>query len=147
MKPDPEAVLKLIADKLLGEILPTLPTPYLQANAQMMTRLLANIAEQADGAAAWRAEENAALRRLFERAAPLMKGTLAVELAAAAHETDNELRISALGAKNDRRRALLIDLHVAVESTPGPEARALEADIWAELAHGCERRRFRASAL
>jgi hypothetical protein len=86
-------------------------------------------------------EENGALRALFARAAPVVTdGALAERLTAAAASSDGSLRVSILQPENHRLRALLIDLHSAVEEDPSAAARALEEEIWAELARSNRRR-------
>ncbi|MEJ5222041.1 MAG: hypothetical protein WHT63_08555, partial [Tepidiforma sp.] len=54
------------------------------------------------------------------------------------------LRVSDLQRENDLLRAALIDLHAAVEQTPGPAARDLDERIWAELVESTRRRHLSA---
>jgi hypothetical protein len=142
MRPEVDATLMAVVERLVAEVQPALPTSYGQSNLAMMAMLLAASAEQWDGAAAWRAEENASIRRIFRTAAPVVAPALADRLRAAAAAPDPGLRISALNAENDALRALLIELHAAVEETEGAEARRVEQAIWSELAEGCRRRQL-----
>jgi hypothetical protein len=142
MRPEVDATLIAVVERLMAEVQPALPTSYGQSNVAMMVMLLAASAEQWDNAAAWRAEENASIRRLFRTAAPLVDPVLADRLRAAANAPDPGLRISALNAENDALRALLIELHAAVEEMDGADARRIERAIWDELAEGCRRRQL-----
>jgi len=74
-------------------------------------------------AAARLVAENRALRALLQRGGD----ALAPEAA------EEDLRISALTAANDRLRGQLIALHARIEQAEGPAARDLERAIWAFL--------------
>jgi hypothetical protein len=94
-----------------------------RANAlRLSAGLLAMAAEQWDGAADNLVRENRALGTLLNEAA-----------------TEDDLRLSALGAENARLRALLIAAHVAAEEA-GDVAR--QEAIWAELIASTERRKL-----
>lgn len=141
MRPEADIALRALVERIAAEILPVLPTAYAQGNMGMIATVLAAIADEWDRAAAWRAEENAALKALFATAAPIVGGALAERLRAACAAPDPGLRITALNTANDMLRALLIEVHAAVEDMAGEAARALEARVWAELVAGCRRRR------
>lgn len=143
MKPDVERLLQVAAGHLLTRTAPELPEPYAQSSVGVIAVLLGAVGEEFERAAARRAEENRALRNLFEAAAPLVTDPVLREgLAEAAGSKEGGLRISELAAENDRLRALLIELHAHVEELPGAEARRLEDAIWSELACSTERRRL-----
>ena len=115
---------------------------YEQASDIIFGLMLGTVAESLDTAAEGYAEENAALRVLFEGArAAVRDEALSARLQAAAGEGDESLRVSALREANQSLRALLIELHAHVEESAGAEARAVEARIWQELARSTERRR------
>ena len=147
MRPEVDATMQAVIERLAGEVLPALPAGYGQSNLTLLVMLLAASAEQWDNAAAWRAEENAALKALFADATPVVDGPLRARLEAAVAAPSAGLRISALNAENDSLRALLIELHAAVEECPGDAARRVEAAIWDELGKGCARRRLHSVAI
>ena len=139
MKPDVETMLRVIGERLAGEVAPAISDAYLATDVNYFAILVLAIADQWDDAAAWRHAENTSLRALFARAAPLVPD-LRADLEAAIATPPAGLCIRELEADNAVLRALLIRLHEAVEALPGEEARALEAAILAELADGVRRR-------
>lgn len=142
MKPDATLVLERVTQALLTELAPALTPSYRQAGANAHAMLLVCAREELDRAAARRVEENAALRALFSRAVALVPDPgLAKRLAEASAGADPSLRVADLEAANQTLRGLLIELHAAVEALAHDDARALEAEIWRELAASTERRR------
>ncbi|WP_332765448.1 hypothetical protein [Phenylobacterium sp.] len=119
MKPDVAAVLAETAALLVRNAAPDVP-PAERAGALGLSAALLGFAAQAwDGAAHNLVQENRAIRALLGEAG-----------------SDEDLRLSALSAENDRLRAALIALHIAVEGKDP----AKEAAIWAELVASTERR-------
>ena len=141
MKPDVPVALQKLSLSLLLEIGPAISVDYLQRGAGIAAMMLQMAAEEWDRAAARRAEENAALRALFRDASTAVgDAALAARLRAAADGADDDLRVSALERANRELRGLLVALHEHVETLRSPEARRLEAAIWAELRRSTERR-------
>jgi len=124
---------------------PDLRTPYLAGSAALMTATLGMLVEEYDRTAARLAEENAAIRGLCARAAPLAPGALSVRLDELAKSDGVDLHISALQAANNGLRAALIELQTWCETQTGPAVSAINEAIWAELAVSTERRRFSSS--
>lgn len=129
MKPSIPVAAADLAARLRSEIVPEL-TGFRANNVAMGSAMIDMIAEEFDRAAARLFEENEAVRALLQRGG----------VASAAPEAP-DLRVSALEAANDRLRAALIDLQAALETRDDDEARALDADIWRELARSVDRRR------
>lgn len=143
MKPDVTTVLADLAGRLAGEIAPQVQPAYLAGSLALTAGVLGAIAEEFDRAAAWRIEENAALRTLFAQAAGLdLPADLAGRLGGLAAAPEASFRVSALDAVNAELRAALIELHVAVEASPASAAAALNEAVWRELALSTERRRL-----
>jgi hypothetical protein len=141
VKPDVPVALQKLSLSLLLEVGPAIAVDYLQRGAGIAAIMLQMAAEEWDRAAARRAEENAALRVLFGDAAKDVADVgLAGRLREAAAGADGDLRVSALERSNQALRALLVELHAHVETLRSPEARRLEAAIWAELRRSTERR-------
>ena len=141
MKPDVPVALQKLSLSLLLEIGPAITVDYLQRGAGVAAMMLQMAAEEFDRAAARRAEENAALRALFrDAAAAVGDAALGARLRAAAEGTDADLRVTALERANQALRGLLVELHARLETLSSPEARRLEAAIWAELRRSTERR-------
>jgi hypothetical protein len=130
MRPSIPVAASDFAARLRAEIVPEL-TGFRANNVAMGSAMIDMIADEFDRAAARLFEENEAVRGLLERGG--------VTFAAPAKP---DLRVSALEAENDHLRAALIDLQAALETRDGEDARALDADIWRELARSVERRRI-----
>lgn len=126
-----ETTLRGVADTLRDRILPALDDAFAGEAARLAEMLVTLCANTVDGAAAVRAQENAAIRALFADAVPLLAdGTLAERIGAAATATDPGLRISELYDANGRLRALLVELHACIETVDGVAARMLDRRIW-----------------
>ena len=143
MKPDVPKLLEVLSARLLFDVAPNVQPSYRQQSVGLTGILLTMVKEETERAAARRVEENAALRALFGRAATqLGDGELKRKLAEAAASRDPSLLLTELERANAELRALLIELHAQVEEQSAPWARALDAEIWRELAVSTERRRL-----
>lgn len=143
MKPDVAELLAQTAQTLLVDVAPKLGADYEQRSVAILAMLLPAISEEHDRAAARRVEENAALRRLFADSKPVVRDpALRARLDEAARGAEPSLSVRALAAANEALRALLVDLHAAIEGLDTAAARALEERIWAELRASTERRRL-----
>ena len=135
MKPDVPAVLAELAGLVARNAMPDVH-PADRAGALGLSAALLGLAAQAwDGAAQNLVTENRAIRAILAQGA-----AFAPDAAALAGGVDDDLRLSTLGAENARLRAGLIALQIAVEGGEAPEARALDAEIWAELVASTGRR-------
>jgi hypothetical protein len=142
MRPDVPRVLNGIAISLATEVVREVQTPFGQNNISHAAGLLMMIAQEFDRAAARLVEENAAILAILARAQsamedPGLQDRIVRELS---EVPGQDLHVSVLQAENDRLRALLIDVHAAVESMPGAEAEALDRLIWDELRESTRRR-------
>ena len=82
---------------LLGRTAPALPAGYEQSSVAILAAMLAEVKLEFERAAARRVEENAALRRLFAEAAPVVAdAALRERLEAAAASADPGLLVSEL---------------------------------------------------
>jgi hypothetical protein len=136
MRPSIPAAASDLAARLRSEIVPEL-TGFRANNVAMGSAMIDMIAEEFDRAAARLFEENEAVRELLQRGAALVDG-----IAARPASVKPDLRVSALEAENAVLRGALIKLQAALESRDDEQARALDADIWIELARSVERRRI-----
>ena len=136
MKPSIPAAARDLAARLRSEIVPEL-TGFRANNVAMGSAMIDMIAEEFDRAVARLFEENEAVRALLQRGAALGAGIEAPDAPA-----KPDLRVSALEAENDHLRGALIGLQAALETREDSDARALDADIWAELGQSVERRRI-----
>jgi hypothetical protein len=138
MKPGLEMMLPGLAGTLALRVLPELPPEsYAVGDTRLTAALLLMIAQQAEKAADVLANENAAMRALFARAAdtPLEKVQRA-QLRTAAGTSDPNLRITTLEAGNAALTALLITLHADVEARAEPWAQEIDQAIWAIIIKG-----------
>ena len=142
MKPDAPRVFYGIIASTMRDIAPEMRTPFGQQSVGLLSMLLGLAAQDYDGAAARLAEENAALGELLAKARTVATGgDLHQRIdTALAEPTGRDLRVSALQKENDRLRALLIDVHAAVEAMPGEAARAMNEAIWDEIRQSTRRR-------
>lgn len=130
MKPSIPAAVANLAALLRDDIAPNL-TGFRAGNAGMMAAMFDMVAEEWDRAAARLVAENATLRSL------LVRGGVTGDLG-----DDSDLRVSALEAGNETLRALVTELHAAVEERGDAEAQSLEDAIWDALRISVESRRI-----
>lgn len=136
-------MLELLSGYLLSEIAPEVSSSFGQASLGVTAAMLGSLREEWDSVAERYVEENAALRGLFEEAAPAVTAAeLRARLEAAAQGRDESLRVSVLERGNAALRSLLIELHAHVERSGHPYAGRIERAIWAELVAGTERRKL-----
>jgi len=145
MTPNPILVLGDFAGRLAQVLAPDLKSAYLQGSAGLMYATMGMMVEEWDRSADRLAEENAAIRTLFDQAAPLAPGGLSVRLDEMARARDGDLKVSTLQAANNTLRAALIELQAWAETQTGSAVAALNDGIWAELARSTERRRLSAT--
>lgn len=141
MSIDLTRLLQTLGGSLMsGAVLPQ-REDYQQKTALVLGLLLMIAGEEGDRLVSRLVEENAAMRRLFAQGGEVLRGTeLSERLASASAGADPSLLVSDLRQENQALRALLIDLHSAVEQRGDPAAQALEAEIWAELVRSHQRR-------
>ncbi len=146
MRPDAGRVLNGVAVALMTRVAPEIRTPFGQQLAGLSAVLLRVVATEFDRIADRLSVENAAVAAILsDAAAVLPDASLAVRAGEAANAaTPPDLRVSTLQAINDRLRAILVDVHAAIEETPGEEARAMEERIWEELRESTRRRHVEA---
>ena len=122
MTPDVPSVLSELAQLLMRNAVPGVPDAERASALGLSAMLLGLSAEVWDSAAHNLVAENRALRTLLG-----LTGQ------------DDDLRLSALRAENDRLRALLITAQIEAEAS-GDTAR--QDAIWAELRTSTERRKL-----
>ena len=146
MRPDAGRVLNGVAVALMTRVAPEIRTPFGQQLAGLSAVLLRVVATEFDRIADRLSVENAAVAAILsDAAAVLPDASLAVRAREAADAaTAPDLRVSTLQAINDRLRAILVEVHAAIEETPGEEARAMEERIWEELRESTRRRHVEA---
>lgn len=142
MRPDVPRVLNGVALTLSTSIMGEVRTPIGQQAIGHAAGLLFMIGVEFDRAAARLVEENTAVLGILARAQssledPWLQDRIARELGEVPGE---DLHVSALQTENDRLRALLIDVHAAVEAMEGAECEALDRMIWDELRESTRRR-------
>ena len=141
MRPDPARVLMGVATNLMVGLMPEVRTPFGQSVAGMAGMLTLVLAQEVDRLADRLYRETEEVATILGKALPLLPPELAVRVRAAIDaRVAPDLRISSLQAANDRIRAVLIEVHAAVEVLAGPEAAALNERIWDELRESTRRR-------
>ena len=143
MTPNTRAILMDLAQRMGGLYAPDLKSPYLAGSAGLTAAVLMMAAEEGDRTAHRLAEENRAIRAIFDHA---VKSPLPAELVERlrnlAKGDESDLRISALQAVNDALRDALTDLHAFVEGQSSDAAAAINTAIWSELSASTQRRAF-----
>lgn len=135
MTPTIPLVLNGLARTMMMDLAPQATVAYAGQTLQLAGALSMMVAQEFDRAAARLVEENAAVAALLADA-----GDPGLTQLAAARESS--LLISDLQRRNGELRAALTRLHAHLESLDTPEARALEARIWAELVESTRRRQL-----
>jgi hypothetical protein len=131
MTPTVPIVLNGLARTLLMDLAPQVTVAYAGQTVQLAGVLTMMIAQEFERAAARLVEENAAVEAILADAG---------DFASLAAAREPSLLVSALQGRNRELRAALTRLHAQVETVDTPEARALEARIWAELVESTRRR-------
>jgi hypothetical protein len=125
MTPSVPSVLAELSALLIRNAAPDVPNAERAASLGLSAMLLNLAAEVWDGAAAKLVADNRAFRALLG-----LQGA------------DDDLRLSALKAENDRLRGALIVAQIEAESSGDL---AMQDRIWAELAASTERRKISVS--
>ena len=133
MIPSVPQVLVNLAELVVRQAAPDLLASDRQTALGMSAALMGLAAQSWDSAAHHLVQENRALAALLDQGSAFLD-------ARPAENPQDDLRLSVLQAINGQLRAQLIDLHIAVEGSELPEARALDAAIWRELVLSTERR-------
>ncbi len=143
MRPELDRFLEVAAGHLMAQVAPALGSGYEQSSTMVLGLMLGAVREEHDRAASRRIEENRLLRALFADALACVEDArLSSQLEAAAAGEESSLLVSDLERSNCELRALLIELHVHVETLDTSEAQRVEQAIWSELAASTERRRL-----
>lgn len=137
MKPDVSIAVAELANRLRTDLLAEL-TGFRASVAAMGAAMLDMVADEWDGAAARLVRENRAFRALLDRGAALYG-------AARAGGTDEDLRISALSAENDRLRDKITTLMARLEGDSSAEAASLLDATWQELARTVGERQIKSA--
>ena len=131
MSPSVSAVLIYLAGKVAANAMPQVNPVDRVSTLGLSAALMALAAESWDSAAHHLVMENRAIRALL-----VQGGALAGADAELATLTEDDFRLSVLGAENAKLRAALIRLQIAAEG----QDEALNAAIWVELRASTDRR-------
>lgn len=131
MRPAPEILLGGAAMTLAMKLAPLLAdTPYAVGDAGTTAAALTLLAMDIDRRPETLANDNAAMRALFNAmAAHPLPAALASRVAEAAGLEDGGIRASVLDVVNCKLATVLIDLHAHVEEVDADWARATESQI------------------
>lgn len=141
MRPNPDRVLVTMAGAL-GALTTEVRTPFGAQTAGLSAMLSGVLAQEWDRAAARLVAENVAITGLLERARLIVTDEAVHSRLEGliARIPASDLRVSALQAENDELRAVLIDVHAAVDGVPGEQHELLNRLIWDELRESTRRR-------
>ncbi|MCB2076898.1 MAG: hypothetical protein KDE55_04265 [Novosphingobium sp.] len=145
MKLTTATLLEGVAEALRDQVSPRLDDAFAKEAARMAQSLITIAARADDDAAAIRIEENARIRRILGAGVNVVaRPELAMRFGLEAMSSDPGYRISELDTENGRLKALLIELHGAIEAQEGEAARDLDRAIWRMMRDFEEARRPRA---
>ncbi len=140
MRFDIQRLLGGLAPTVFSSILPALGRDYSAGSAGVIGLALAVAGQEIDRAAEVLVTANRELRAIFSQASEWVPaGPLATRLREEARSTEPSLRLSVLGAANDRLNTVLIDLHAYAEEASGSAARRTERAILEHLAAAARR--------
>lgn len=141
MRPDPARVLMGLTSKLALTVAADCRTPFGQTTAGHAAALTMVLAQEVDRLPERLYRETEAVAAILEDALPFLDPALAGRVREAlANNAAPDLRISSLQAATDSVRAILIEVHAAVEAQESAEARAMNERIWDELRESTRRR-------
>jgi hypothetical protein len=141
MTPGASQHLISVATTLGGRVIAALPEDhYAVGDTKMSALICVLMAQHVDGAADLLIRENAAIRSIFSRAAPLVGGALVARLDEAGAATDANFRISTLEAGNAALANLLIELQTDLEARSDDWAKELDRESWRVLRDGADGR-------
>jgi hypothetical protein len=145
MKPGLDKILSSAADAINTELVPHFRgVPAALGHASMIRLLMLAAGESADKEPDILMAEIAGMKALFEEASgTLLPGDLCESLREAAENAaPTSFTVSALTDLCNRMKSVLIELQVELEDISAPWARRLEAETWAILRLGVERRQL-----
>jgi hypothetical protein len=141
VKPGIDQVMMLLAGTLATKVLGALPeNDYASGDVKMIALMQVLLAQEIDKAADNLIRENAAMRSLFAQASEAPVLAMHEKLTNAAATRDANARLSTLEEGNAELKALLIDLHCAVEEEVATWASTLERSILAFLKESADAR-------
>ena len=142
MTPDVPKVLNGLVGSLAMGVMQEVQTPFAQQTVGLGAALLFFLSQDFDRSASRLFEENAATLELLSRARVVVSDAALQDRITELEKRTfgSDLRISALQRENDDLRAVLIDVHAAVEALPGDDAAKLNQAIWDELRASTRRR-------
>ena len=145
MKPDPNIVLKGIVRTYARELIPELDSAYSRNSAILGNGLLNILSVEFERLIDRLLEETAATAAILRDASVLLPDErLALRArTAGVKPAPANFRLSTIQAMNDSARAMLIEVHAAIEAVPGPEAAAVNDRIGAERQASTVRRQVR----
>lgn len=141
MIPAPGQTLRDLATRIATDLLPSLSTPFSQADAGLITGLLMTMAEDYERAVDNRMRDIAEMRALFEETAANKPADIPGSDARAAflHQAPASFHLADVTALHAEGFTLLIELHAWAEDAHETE---LEEAIWALLRTHSERNKF-----
>ena len=144
MRPDPARVLTGVMSNLMTLVLPETRTAFGQTTTGMCASLVYCVAQEFDRIVDRLLVETRVVAQILTDAAPLLQDEALRNLAldAATRTTPENYRVSTVQSLNDDIRRVLIEVHAAIEQTPGDAAAEMNERIWRELQESTQRRRL-----
>lgn len=145
MRPDPSIVLKGVVRTYARELLPELDSAYSKNSMILGNGLLNVLTVEFERLIDRLLEENRATAAILRDVTAILPDELLATKARTLgmREGPPNYRLSTVQAENDELRAMLIEVHAAIEAVPGPEAAAMNDRIWAELQASTRRRQVK----
>jgi hypothetical protein len=141
MRPSLSKYLAGATGTLARDVSPLLESAYARAQVGSLSMVLNFVSREADRAADTLVREQDAIRALFADAAKAaLPDDLCTRLREAAAGHRASLKVSELERENTGLKAVLIELHEAVEASSDPASAEIEARIWKILNDGADAR-------
>ena len=135
MIPYPASGLKMLAERVLGTVVPALGSKYAMSDTAMLATLVVALAEEMESGVARRLEDIDAMSRLFQTAIEA-----GVEISSAEPISSVRQTLSAVNEIHDVMTEQLIVLHAQVEASD--DTLELNHAIWKYLQENAERHKL-----
>ncbi|MFT7140777.1 MAG: 2-hydroxychromene-2-carboxylate isomerase [Candidatus Azotimanducaceae bacterium] len=135
MIPYPSSGLKMLAERVLGTVVPALGSKYAMSDAAMLTMLMVALAEEMESGVARRLQDIEAMNGVFQIAREA-----GIEVAPTEAIASDQQTLSRVNELHDEMTVHLMTLHARVEASD--EYRELNLAVWRYLHANAERHKL-----
>lgn len=135
MIPYPSSGLKMLADRVLGSVVPALGSKFTMSDTAMLAMLMSALAEEMEFGVARRLTDIESMKNLIQLAQ-----TAGVDIPEPDSMVENDYTMSRINDIHDAYTRTLISLHVEVENSE--DFSEINRAIWQYLAAAAERHKL-----